>query len=356
VPLYCSPVKFLPRDLLQVADLYYYSFKLANENSIFLVTTDSFVAFYSNSKYLNYKRQFFVGIVGKHFEFVGKENHKVSGKNVKLFAAREDKRHVNAVVKLQKYISSICKRRVTYTFIKQEDTEHRKKFKTERGALVVVILSPSLAYCLQQIELWLAQKNNRSTLIYVTMAEDCVMGAPQPTKATLFHLHRDIGMFHNFLSDFFHQNHSKQDQKITRKKLSLKVALNELQKYQSNHNDSKWYEKSLLKTTLDRPFENTLPMVAGKQKRKYFGSSDSTALPTYFEFTGGNTFTGYEQRVHSCFSYTEEEDERGNKIQSKEGMASCQTQSMVGQRSPLLSAWEPISEEIEAISLGGKSV
>ncbi|XP_048775824.2 uncharacterized protein LOC125680367 isoform X2 [Ostrea edulis] len=292
-------------------------------------------------------------IEGRRLEFVGKENYKVNCKDVMLFAARENKCHVNAVIKLQKYLSSVCKRRVTYTFIEQGDREQQETFAPEREALIVIILSKSLAWWLQCTEHWEEQRSN--TLIYVIMAEDCGKHISNPINVTLFHLHRDIGMFHNFLSELFPHNYTKQDKTIIGKLQSLKFAVAELQKYQNNHYDSEMYrEKSLLKNTLDRSFENILQMVAINKKRKYFGNSESTALPNHFEFTSGNT-NDHEKRVHSHFTWNGDKG-KGSTLQCKEGVAPCQTQSMVGQKSPLLSAWEPISEEIEAISLGGKSV
>ncbi|XP_061165003.1 uncharacterized protein LOC133173956 [Saccostrea echinata] len=298
------------------------------------------------------------------------KNYDSNYKNVLLYAAKENKYHVNAVINLQNYISNVFKRHVNYTFINRQDMNCQQKFSFPGGTLNVIILSKSLTWCLQYIKnLPLKQ---RRKLIFVTMAVDCDKNFTYPANITIFHLHKDIGTFHSFLSNLFLQNQTKQDFTIAENRRRLKAALTDLNKFLRNnsHTSGTFQTKALLTKRPDSSFDSISKILTIYRKRKTFcnkrmfgfqmtsNGSEHIVLPGEFTFTDDVDTASTQEELRSCLDLKEDRsEEKKHKIDLKEGMAPMYlTNTMDEHRSPLLSGWEQRSGDIEAISLGGKSV
>lgn len=293
-----------------------------------------------------------------------------------LYAANENKCHQKAVIVLQRNISSICKQHVSRRFIELDAVYRKKKIKVPSNTLFVIILSKSLLKCLQRSEDLTVKKT--SEIIFVNLLENCEINPKMSLSKimrhqdniTMFHLPKDTVMFYHFISTRLRQTKNKRDPHIAEKGPKSEETLSQLNRSRQiiNHSAPRFVpEKPRPSAPSNQSFDSISQVIAINKRRKYrctkrmlgfqltSNGSEHIVLPGHFTYTKDDTAPGYSYEG-LMFSSADETDCDVKQRLWHDTSPKYNTRSADPRRFSQLSDNGLMSDEMEAVSIGGKSV
>lgn len=280
------------------------------------------------------------------------------------------------MIVLQRNISSICKQHVSCRFIELDAVYKKKNFKVPSNTLLVIILSKSLLKCLQRSEDLNLKKT--SEIIFVDLLDNCEIIAkmslskimPHQDNITMFHLPKDTAMFYHFIFTRLCQTKNKQNPHIAEKAPNSEETLSQLNRSLQiiDHSVPRLApEKPRPRALSNHTFDSISQVIAINKRRKYrctrrmlgfqltSNGSEHIVLPGHFTYTNEDTATGcgYEGFVVSSADETDSDVEQ--RLWHDTSLKH-NTRTADPRKFSLLSDNGLMSEEMEAVSIGGKSV
>lgn len=269
---------------------------------------------------------------------------------------------------LQRNISRTCKQQVSCRFIEPDAVYKKEIFKVPSNTLLVIILSKSMLKCLQRSEDLAVKKT--SEIIFVNLLEKCKMIAKMPwskimphqDNITMFHLPKDTAMFYHFIFTRLRKMKNKENPHIAEKAPNSDKTLSQLHRSLQiiDHSASRLVpEKPRPRALSNQSFDSISQVIAINKRRKYrctrrmlgfqltSNGSEHIVLPGHFTYTNEDTATG-------CSA-----DETESDVEQRlwhDTSPKYNTRSADPRKFSLLSDNGLMSDEMEAVSIGGKSV
>lgn len=293
-----------------------------------------------------------------------------------MYATNENKCHQKAVIVLQRNISSTCKQQVSCRFIEPDAVYKKEIFKVPSNTLLVIILSKSMLKCLQRSEDLAVKKT--SEIIFVNLLEKCKMIAKMPwskimphqDNITMFHLPKDTAMFYQFIFTRLRKMKNKENPHIAEKAPNSDKTLSQLHRSLRiiDHSASRLVpEKPRPRALSNQSFDSISQVIAINKRRKYrctrrmlgfqltSNGSEHIVLPGHFTYTNEDTATGCDYEGFMVSSADETESDVEQRLWH-DTSPKYNTRSADPRKFSLLSDNGLMSDEMEAVSIGGKSV